>query len=92
YSQCCLDSDSRLEPQEFIAALDRAGGRGVFARLYRRYAAMTEFPSQDAPYRALGISESDKDTLRFSDDAEAVRLRRAIMGARSTDTAPAKSD
>ncbi|MBT2747759.1 MULTISPECIES: hypothetical protein [unclassified Lysobacter] len=92
YSQCCLDSDSRLEPREFIAALDRAGGRGVFARLYRRYAAMTGFPSQDAPYRALGISESDKDTLRFSDDADAVRLRRAIMAAPRTDTGPAKSD
>jgi hypothetical protein len=78
YSQCCLDGEEHLEPQAFVAALDRAGGDGVFARLYERYSAMTEFPSLEAAYRELGIGR-DGGSLKFSSDADALRLRRAIM-------------
>ncbi|MGH8081799.1 MAG: hypothetical protein ACREP7_14590 [Lysobacter sp.] len=78
YSQCCLDGDEHVEPEAFIAALDRAGGAGTLARLYQRYAAMKDFPSLDTAYRALGLQSQD-DALKFSDEADAKRLRRAIM-------------
>ncbi|MGO1069949.1 M61 family metallopeptidase [Lysobacter sp. CA199] len=87
YSDCCLDGDEHLEPRAFVDALDRAGGRGVFARLYRRYAAMTEFPPLDAAYRELGLSTAD-GALRLSADADAARLRRAIMSAPRRDPSP----
>lgn len=83
YTRCCLDEDASMEPEEFVAALDRAGGNGVLARLYRRYAAMQDFPSQDDSYRALGLQRADNGELRFSAQPEAVRLRRAIMAPRT---------
>ncbi len=83
YARCCLDGNAQLEPEEFVAALDRAGGNGVLARLYRRYAAMQDFPSQDEAYRALGLQRADSGELRFSDRPDALRLRRAIMAPRS---------
>ena len=78
-------SVARVDPAEFIAALDRAGGNGVLMPLYRRYAAMQGFPSQQAAYRALGLQagEADGGALRFSDQAAALRLRRAIMAPRT---------
>lgn len=82
YSQCCLVGDEHVPPKAFIAALDRVGGDGVFAGLYARYAAMTGFPPLDAAYRSLGLS-LENGALRFSDAAQAVRLRRAIMGPRA---------
>jgi hypothetical protein len=83
YARCCLDGDAHVEPEDFVIALDRAGGNGVFARLYRRYAAMQDFPSQDEAYRALGLQRADNGELRFSDRPDALRLRRAIMAPRS---------
>ena len=64
-----------------IAELDRAGGDGIFDRLYARYAGSREFPSLDGAYRDLGI-EPGPDGLRFSRQADAARLRRAIMATR----------
>lgn len=78
YARCCLDPDARATPERFIAALDRAGGGGVLARVYARHAAMTGFPSLDADYAALGI-ESARASLRFSPDPAKARLRAAIM-------------
>lgn len=85
YARCCLDGEARVDPAEFIAALDRAGGNGVLMPLYRRYAAMQGFPSQQAAYRALGLQagEADGGALRFSDQAAALQLRRAIMAPRT---------
>lgn len=83
YARCCLDDEASMEPEDFVAALDRAGGNGVLARLYRRYAAMQDFPSQDEAYRALGLQRADNGELRFSAQPEAVRLRRAIMAPRT---------
>lgn len=83
YARCCLDDDASMQPEAFMTALDRAGGDGVFARLYRRYAAMQDFPSQDEAYRALGLQRADNGELRFSDRPDALRLRRAIMAPRS---------
>jgi len=80
YARCCLDGTAELSPQQFVAALDRAGGDGVFARLYREHAGLREFPSQQASYRALGLSVED-GRLRLSPRADAVRLREAIMRA-----------
>ncbi|WP_141233342.1 hypothetical protein [Lysobacter antibioticus] len=80
YARCCLDGQAELSAQQFVAALDRAGGDGVFARLYRRHAALREFPSQAESYRALGLEVED-GRLRLSPRADAARLRAAIMRA-----------
>ncbi|MBX9400734.1 hypothetical protein K4L06_05375 [Lysobacter sp. BMK333-48F3] len=80
YARCCLDGGAELSPEQFVAALDRAGGAGVFARLYRRHAALREFPAQQASYTALGLSVED-GRLQFSQRADAARLRAAIMRA-----------
>ncbi|MGO1000635.1 hypothetical protein [Lysobacter sp. CA196] len=85
YSRCCLDGDREATPEEFVAELDRLGGGKVFTQLFDRYAAMREFPSKQPAYRVLGLDSVD-GSLRFSDRADAVRLRRAIMGPRAAAT------
>ena len=81
YSQCCLRGTGESDPRDFIAELDRNGGDGVFGRLYERYAVSREFPSLDGAYRTLGI-EAGPEGLTFSPQADAARLRRAIMATR----------
>lgn len=81
YSRCCLDSGSEATPEQFVAELDRLGGGKAFTALFRRYAAMREFPPTQNAYRALGLDRQD-GRLRFSNRADAVRLRRAIMQPR----------
>ncbi|MGJ7903049.1 hypothetical protein [Lysobacter sp. 1R34A] len=81
YARCCLDGEREVAPAEFVAELDRLGGGKVFAELFGRHAAMREFPSTQAAYRALGLGSQD-GRLVFSDRADAVRLRRAIMRPR----------
>jgi hypothetical protein len=81
YSQCCLRGTGEADPRAFIADLDRNGGEGNFGRLYERYAVSREFPSLDDAYRTLGI-EAGPEGLKFSPQADATRLRRAIMATR----------
>lgn len=85
YAACCLDATAddmdTMTAQRFAAELDRLGGDGVFARLYARYARSREFPDLGAAYAALGL-EADAGGLRYSSDADAARLRTAIMGPR----------
>lgn len=82
YSECCLQGSGEVAPQDFVAQLDRIAGGERFAEQYRRYAAARSFPSLETTYAALGLSGTEAGALRFSDDAEAVRLRRAVMGRR----------
>ena len=79
YLECCRDDHASRRPREFLAALERIAGEPVFAPLYDAHADEVAFPDLAGAYRTLGISV-EGDTLRFSDDAEAVRLRTAIMG------------
>lgn len=85
YARCCLDAAAddmdEASPQAFADELDRLGGDGVFARLYRRYARSREFPDLSAAYAALGL-EADASGLRYSQHADALNLRMAIMGPR----------
>lgn len=85
YARCCLDAAAddmdEASPQAFADELDRLGGDGVFARLYRRYARSREFPDLSAAYAALGL-ETDPSGLRYSQRADALNLRMAIMGPR----------
>ncbi|RDZ26362.1 hypothetical protein [Lysobacter silvisoli] len=87
YAACCLDATAddmdAMTPQRFAAELDRLGGDGVFVRLYRRYASAREFPDLSAAYAALGL-DTDAGGLRYSPEADAVRLRTAIMGPRAS--------
>lgn len=83
YSACCLgDGTAQVEPEAFMAQLDRIAGGDIFASRYRRYAAAKEFPSLEAAYRALGIDSID-GRLRFSRGDAAARLREAIAGRRA---------
>lgn len=82
YSDCCLQGTGEVAPGAFIAQLDRIAGGERFVQLYRHYVGARRFPSLDASYAALGLSGSETGALRFSDDAKAVRLRRAVMGLR----------
>jgi hypothetical protein len=83
YAQCCLDGTAHVAPEDFAAALDRAGGVDVFTQRYRDYAASTEFPSLTESYRALGI-ERDGERLRFSDDKAAAHVLRKAMTMRTS--------
>ena len=82
YAQCCLDGTAHVAPEDFVAALDRAGGVDIFALAYRDYAAATAFPSLTESYRALGI-EREREGLRFSDDRAAARALREAMTMRA---------
>lgn len=81
YSSCCLRGTGEVAPEDFVAQLDRIAGGDGFRQGFQRYAAARAFPALDGSYQALGLSQSS-DGLRFSDHADAVRLRRAIMGRR----------
>ena len=82
YAQCCLDGTAHVAPEDFAAALDRAGGVDMFRSAYRDYAAATAFPSLTGSYRALGI-EREGEGLRFSDDRAAARALREAMTMRA---------
>ncbi|QNP39559.1 M61 family metallopeptidase [Lysobacter solisilvae (ex Woo and Kim 2020)] len=81
YADCCLRGTGTVAPADFVAELDRIAGGNAFSERYRRYAASRAFPDLDAAYAQLGLQTSDEG-LRFSDRADAVRLRRALMGRR----------
>ncbi len=81
YAECCLRGTGEVAPAHFMAELDRLAGGDGFSRRFERYAALPAFPSLDAAYAALGLQVGG-ERLRFSDRADAVRLRRAIMGRR----------
>ncbi len=78
YAQCCLDGEAWVEPEVFLAELDRLAGAEVFLPLHARYAQIRDFPSLEASYRALGL-ERDGESLKFLDRRDAVRLREAVM-------------
>ena len=81
YAECCLHGTDSVTPQDFASALDDLAGGGTFSALYRRYAAMREFPSLADAYAQLGISRNG-DGLAFSDNAKNRQLRDAIMAPR----------
>lgn len=81
YADCCLRGGDSVMPQDFVAALDGLAGTGTFLALYRRYAAMRQFPSLADAYAQLGISRKG-ESLAFADSAETRKLRDAIMAPR----------
>ncbi len=83
YSGCCLRGTGQTQPEDFVDALDRAGGGGVFRGLFDRYSGSREFPALDGAYRELGL-QSGENGLVYSRKPEAARLRRDIMGAGSS--------
>lgn len=80
YACCCIDGTAHVAPEDFVAALDRAAGVELFAPRYRDYAAMREFPSLEASYRALGIERQGRGVM-FSNVPARKRLREAITAA-----------
>lgn len=90
YSRCCLgDGTALVEPEAFVAQLDRIAGGDIFASRYRRFAVAEEFPSLVAAYRELGIDAVD-GRLRFSQGDAAARLREAIVGRRGASATSAR--
>ncbi|GAB3102049.1 M61 family metallopeptidase [Lysobacter terrae] len=81
YADCCLSGSGEVAPAEFIAQLDQIAGGDAFTRTFQRYSASREFPSLDAAYAKLGLTATTGG-LRFSDRAQARRLREAVMGRR----------
>jgi hypothetical protein len=81
YADCCLHGTDSVMPQDFVAALDRVSGTGVFAELYGRYAVSRVFPSLEDAYAQLGISRNGND-LAFSGTPASRQLRDAIMAPR----------
>lgn len=81
YAQCCLRGGDSVMPHDFVAALDEVAGNDTFSALYRRYAAMREFPLLADAYAQLGISRKG-DGLVFADNVKTGRLRDAIMAPR----------
>lgn len=81
HADCCLRGTGAVAPAAFVAQLDRIAGGDAFAQRFRRYAAAREFPALDGAYADLGLGE-DADGLRFSQRADTVRLRQAVMGRR----------
>ena len=66
-----------MPAREVIARLDE-GGPPVFSRLAREHLGRSEFPALGAAYAALGLTREDSG-VRLEGDAEARRLREAIM-------------
>lgn len=81
YAQCCLDGTAHVAPEDFVAALDRAVEVDLFARRYRDYAQMRDFPPLADSYRALGI-EREGAGLTFSDSSAERSLREAMTSRR----------
>lgn len=82
YSDCCLRGTGAVAPEDFVTLLDRIAGGIGFRDRFREYAATREFPSLESSYASLGLARSTDGGLRFSDRANAVALRRAIMRRR----------
>jgi hypothetical protein len=81
YADCCLRGTGEVAPADFVDQLDRIAGGHGFRTRFARYAASREFPGLDAAYAKLGLTGTSGE-LHFSDQADAVRLRRAVMGRR----------
>ncbi len=80
FDACCLPSERRWTPDEFVAKLDTLIGRDVFAKRFRVYRARRDFPDLAKPYRDLGIRQQG-NTLDFDENAPASDVRHAIMAA-----------
>jgi len=79
YARCCLPTADAVDPDDFVARLDRLGGTDVFTRLASEYRNAPRFPDLQPSYRELGLSIRD-GRPQLSDDPAAQRLRQAIMG------------
>lgn len=69
-----------MDPADFMRSLDRIAGRPVFEPLRQRIGASTTMPDLDAAYQRLGLAHDGATLVLRHEDADAVALRRAIMG------------
>jgi hypothetical protein len=80
YLACCRAQTFDAEPKDFLAELDRQVGGNVFVSLYDRLGEQSEFPDLSSAYRTLGLEHAPEHVRIDRDDADAVALRKAIMG------------
>jgi hypothetical protein len=78
FAACCLPSERTWRARDFFLALDRLSVEPVFVRLYDEFADTKGMPPTAALFTAMGISGIG-ESVRLSDDAPQVNLRRAIM-------------
>ncbi|MEE9141861.1 MAG: hypothetical protein V3U59_04035 [Gammaproteobacteria bacterium] len=81
FQRCCLPSERRWQPEEFLARLDELTGDVVFSSTAERWLDSDEFPDVRSLYPELGISVRF-GRVRLTDDAPLAELRAQI--ARST--------
>lgn len=80
FDVCCLPSERRWAPDEFVTKLDTVIGSDVFSKRFREYRERRDFPDLAKPYRDLGIRHKGA-ALDFDENAPASDVRRAIMAA-----------
>ena len=78
FDACCLPSERRWTPDEFVAKLDALIGSEVFSKTFRDYRARRDFPDLTMLYAALGI-DREGDALRFDARVPGANVRHAIM-------------
>lgn len=78
FGACCLPSERRWAPDEFVAKLDALTDSDAFSRTFRTFRARHDFPDLDMTYAQLGIGNKGK-ALDFDDNAPDSDIRRAIM-------------
>lgn len=83
FDACCLPSERRWAPRDFVARLDALLGTHVFVPRFDEYRVRRDFPDLAPLYAELGIRSEGAD-LRFTDDAPASDVRRAIMNGAAT--------
>ena len=80
FRDCCLPAYRQWRPEDFVARLDALAGSDVFARRYREFAQMRQFPDWRKVYEGLGI-RAGGEHLAFDGAARDAAIREAIMAA-----------
>lgn len=81
FRDCCLPDHRGWQPQAFVARLDALLGTQTFARRYREFADLRQFPATEQTFADLGIRDV-AGKVAFDDSAADAALRVAIMAPR----------
>lgn len=70
--------------RDVIAALDAAGGDGLFAELRERYGTSTVAPDPEPVFPRLGLVRGEDGLLAYGERAPLAHVRDAIMGGEAS--------
>ncbi len=91
FHACCMNSRRRWDAASLVQALGELSLPAIWQDEYRATVRAIARPEYAPAFAALGIERAGS-TLRFSSDPEAVALREAIAGPRSTLSSAAVGD